>query len=225
MPGPRSTCTDRPPSGLIGALRRLHGDDRGLASMEFVLAAPVLLLLVVFLKHANLISLKRMDTVTEIRSAAFAEAHGLFCTTDFERLVPMPQILPDPLPAGWGPERLTCSSRQSHQGGGSPKRTFVWDDLKKIAKDKNASSDITRDQRSQKPMLVTAKATRIYRYADGALIRSNRWGDEFTVGDSTLFASTNDVTRRGWDKVLRQEIRGVASKSGDLFDGVFPGAK
>lgn len=232
MPGPASTRIEG------GILRRLHRDDRGLASMEFILAAPVILLVVVFIRHANLISTEKIDTMREMRNAAFAEANGLLCTRDFTRLVPVPNLIPDALPAGLGPERITCSSRPSHEGGGDPKRTFVWKDLNDKARGAGASENIAGKLADEKPNLVTAKATRLYEFMGHPRFSFApttpapfRWSDRFTVDDATLFGSnkdiagTNDVTRRGYDPVLRQEIRRVASGAGSLFDGIFPGAR
>ncbi len=204
---------------------RLHRDRRGLASMEFILAAPVILLIVIFVKHANLLSSRKIDTMREMRNAAFAEANGLTCVSDFSQAFPLPlPALPDFLPAGQGPERLTCSSKPSHEGGGDPKRTFVWDDID--GKAKNVTSSLAGKLREEKPKLVTASATRVYKFSAAQNLKPFRWGDSFTVDDSTLFSSANnDTTRRGYDPTLRKAIRDVASGAGDLFDGVFPGAK
>jgi hypothetical protein len=129
---------------------RLHRDRRGLASMEFILAAPVILLIVIFVKHANLLSSRKIDTMREMRNAAFAEANGLTCVSDFSQAFPLPlPALPDFLPAGQGPERLTCSSKPSHEGGGDPKRTFVWDDID--GKAKNVTSSLAGKLREEKP--------------------------------------------------------------------------
>lgn len=64
MPGLPSTHT-KPMGGLPGRglLMRLHRDRRGLASIEFVLAAPVILLIVIFVIHANKISTKKVGTM------------------------------------------------------------------------------------------------------------------------------------------------------------------
>lgn len=224
MPGPSSTHTETPAQGG-GILLRLHRDKRGLASMEFILAAPVILLIVLFVKHANLISTRKIDTMREMRNAAFAEANGLSCTSDFSQSFPnlVPQI-PDFQQPGDGPERLTCSSKPSNEGGGDPKRTFVWDDINDKAK--SVTNDLAGKLKDEKPKLVTASATRIYKFSAEQRLKPFRWGDTFTVDDATLFASANnDTTRRGYDPTLRAAIRDVASGAGDLFDGVFPGAK
>lgn len=204
---------------------RLHRDPRGLASIEFILAAPVILLIVMFIKHANLLSTRKIDTMREIRNAAFAEAHGLTCVSDFSRAIPLPvPPVPDTQPAGEGPERVTCSSRPAHEGGGNRNRTFVWDDVNEKAK--SVTGNIAGKLTEEKPKLVTASATRIYKFSAKHKLNPFRWGDSFTVEDSTLFASANDdTTRRGYDPTLREAIRGVASGAGELFDGIFPGAK
>ena len=222
MPGLPSAHIDAAPRG--GILMRLHRDRRGLASIEFILAAPVILLIVMTVKQSNLISTRKIDTMREMRNAAFAEANGLSCTSDFSKAfpLPLPQI-PNVLPPGLGPERITCASKPSHEGGGNPKRSFVWDDVN--SKAKNVTGNLAGKLAEEKPKLVTASATRAYRYSSNQLVKPFRWGDTFTVDDATLFASTNDRTRRGYDPTLRQAIRGVASGAGDLFDGIFPGAK
>ncbi|MBB6487050.1 hypothetical protein GGD46_004350 [Rhizobium lusitanum] len=203
---------------------RLHRDGRGLASIEFILSAPVILLIVIAVRQANLLSVRRIDTMREVRSAAFAEASGLTCTSDFSQTIPIPiPQIASALPAGQGPERTTCSSQPSNGGGGDPSRTFVWDDVNKKAK--SVSDNLAGDLANEKPTLVTATATRVYRYSTNPLTKPFRWTDRFTVDDSTLFASTNDTTRRGYDPTLRKSIRNVASGAGDLFDGIFPGAK
>ena len=125
---------------------------------------------------------------------------------------------------------MNCSRAPSHEGDGDPQRTFVWDDVQNTIKsDGRDFGDIVGDLANEKPQLVTATADRIYKFRDSDdldTIRSLRWKDAFTVDDSTLFAShNNDTTGRGYDPTLRREIRDVASDSGDLFDGVFPGAK
>jgi hypothetical protein len=204
---------------------RLHRDKRGLASIEFVLAAPVILLIVIFMIHANRISTKKVGTMLAMRNAAFAEANGLDCTSDFSNVFPTPA-----LPALPGGDAMNCSRTPSHEGDGDPQRTFVWDDVQNTIKsDGRDFGDIVGDLANEKPQLVTATADRIYKFRDSDdldTIRSIRWKDAFTVDDSTLFAShNNDTTRRGYDPTLRREIRDVASDSGDLFDGVFPGAK
>ncbi|MBY3512414.1 pilus assembly protein [Rhizobium laguerreae] len=226
MPGLPSTHTE-PMSGPPGRglLMRLHRDRRGLASIEFVLAAPVILLIVIFVIHANKISTKKVGTMVAMRNAAFAEANGLSCTSDFSNVFPIPA-----LPALPGREAMSCSRTPSHEGGGDPQRTFVWDDVQNTWKsDGRDFGDMVGDLANEKPQLVTATADRVYKFRDSDdldTIRSLRWKDAFTVDDSTLFAShNNDTTRRGYDPTLRREIRGVASDSGDLFDGVFPGAK
>ncbi|MBX4867178.1 TadE/TadG family type IV pilus assembly protein [Rhizobium bangladeshense] len=226
MPGLLSTRTEQAgaaPAG--GLLMRLHRDRRGLASIEFVLAAPVILLIVIFVIHANKISTKKVATMLAMRNAAFAEATGLNCTTDFSNSFPIP-----PLPALPGRDAMNCSRTPSHEGGGDPQRTFVWDDVQNTLKsDGRDFGDIVGDLANEKPQLVTATADRVYKFRDSDdldTIRSIRWKDAFTVDDSTLFAShNNDTTSRGYDPTLRREIRDVASDSGDLFDGVFPGAK
>ncbi|MBB3165513.1 pilus assembly protein [Rhizobium laguerreae] len=226
MPGLPSTHTepmDGPPGR--GLLMRLHRDRRGLASIEFVLAAPVILLIVIFVIHANKISTKKVGTMVAMRNAAFAEANGLSCTSDFSNVFPIPA-----LPALPGRDAMSCSRTPSHEGGGDPQRTFVWDDVQKTWKsDGRDFGDMVGDLANEKPQLVTATADRVYKFRDSDdldTIRSLRWKDAFTVDDSTLFAShNNDTTRRGYDPTLRREIRGVADDSGDLFDGVFPGAK
>ncbi|MBY5780340.1 TadE/TadG family type IV pilus assembly protein [Rhizobium leguminosarum] len=226
MPGLPSTHTE-PMSGLPGRglLMRLHRDRRGLASIEFVLAAPVILLIVIFVIHANKISTKKVGTMVAMRNAAFAEANGLDCTSDFSNVFPIPA-----LPALPGRDAMSCSRTPSHEGGGDPQRTFVWDDVQNtLESDGRQFGDMVGDLANEKPQLVTATADRVYKFRDSDdldTIRSIRWKDAFTVDDSTLFAShNNDTTRRGYDPTLRREIRGVASDSGDLFDGVFPGAK
>lgn len=223
MPGRSSIRTERMPDA--GILMRLHADRRGLASMEFVLAAPVILLIVIFVKHANLLSTRKIDTMREIRNAAFAEANGLTCVPDFSRTIPnLVLAVPDMFPAGDGPERLTCSSKPSHEGSGDRKRTFVWDDVDDKAK--SVTSSIAGKLAQEKPRLVTASATRVYKFSAAQNLAPFRWGDTFTVDDATLFVSANnDTTRRGYDPTLRDSIRGVASGAGELFDGIFPGAK
>ncbi|EJZ19350.1 hypothetical protein RCCGEPOP_20787 [Rhizobium sp. Pop5] len=204
---------------------RLHRDRRGLASIEFVLAAPVILLIVIFVIHANRISTKKVATMLAMRNAAFAEANGLNCTSDFSNVFPIPA-----LPALPGGDAMNCSRTPSHEGDGDPQRTFVWDDVQNTLKSNGRDfGDMVGDLANEKPQLVTATADRVYKFRDSDdldTIRSIRWKDAFTVNDSTLFAShNNDTTRRGYDPTLRREIRDVASDSGDLFDGVFPGAK
>ncbi|WP_179612816.1 TadE/TadG family type IV pilus assembly protein [Rhizobium leguminosarum] len=226
MPGLPSTHTD--PAGLApagGLMMRLHRDRRGLASIEFVLAAPVILLIVIFMIHANRISTKKVGTMLAMRNAAFAEANGLDCTSDFSNVFPLPS-----LPALPGRDAMSCSRTPSHEGDGDPQRTFVWDDVQNTLKsDGRDFGDMVGDLANEKPQLVTATADRVYKFRDSDdldTIRSIRWKDAFTVDDATLFAShNNDTTRRGYDPTLRREIRDVADDSGDLFDGVFPGAK
>ncbi|MGO8081119.1 TadE/TadG family type IV pilus assembly protein [Rhizobium leguminosarum] len=225
MPGLPSTHTE-PKSGPPGRglLMRLHRDRRGLASIEFVLAAPVILLIVIFVIHANKISTKKVGTMVAMRNAAFAEANGLDCTSDFSNAFPIPA-----LPALPGRDTMSCSRTPSHEGGGDPQRTFVWDDVQNTLKNGRDFGDMVGDLANEKPQLVTATADRVYKFRDSDdldTIRSLRWKDAFTVDDSTLLAShNNDTTRRGYDPTLRREIRDVADDSGDLFDGVFPGAK
>ncbi|QKK34052.1 pilus assembly protein (plasmid) [Rhizobium indicum] len=226
MPGLPSTHTE-PMSGPPGRglLMRLHRDRRGLASIEFVLAAPVILLIVIFVIHANRISTKKVGTMLAMRNAAFAEANGLDCTSDFSNVFPIPA-----LPALPGRDAMSCSRTPSHEGGGDPQRTFVWDDVQNtLESDGRQFGDMVGDLANEKPQLVTATADRVYKFRDSDdldTIRSLRWKDAFTVDDSTLFAShNNDTTSRGYDPTLRREIRDVADDSGDLFDGVFPGAK
>ncbi|CAK03522.1 putative transmembrane protein (plasmid) [Rhizobium johnstonii 3841] len=203
---------------------RLHRDRRGLASIEFVLAAPVILLIVIFVIHANKISTKKVGTMLAMRNAAFAEANGLDCTSDFSNVFPIPA-----LPALPGRDAMSCSRTPSHEGGGDPQRTFVWDDVQNTLKNGRDFGDMVGDLANEKPQLVTATADRVYKFRDSDdldTIRSLRWKDAFTVDDSTLFAShNNDTTSRGYDPTLRREIRDVADDSGDLFDGVFPGAE
>ena len=226
MPGLPSTPTEPmggPPGR--GLLMRLHRDRRGLASIEFVLAAPVILLIVIFVIHANKISTKKVGTMVAMRNAAFAEANGLDCTSDFSNVFPIPT-----LPALPGGDAMSCARTPSHEGDGDPLRTFVWDDVQNTLKsDGRDFGDLVGDLANEKPQLVTATADRVYKFRDSDdldTIRSIRWKDAFTVDDATLFAShNNDTTRRGYDPTLRREIRDVASDSGDLFDGVFPGAK
>lgn len=226
MPGLPSTHTEHvggAPAG--GLLMRLHRDRRGLASIEFVLAAPVILLIVIFMIHANRISTKKVGTMLAMRNAAFAEANGLDCTSDFSNVFPIPS-----LPALPGSDAMSCSRTPSHEGDGDPQRTFVWDDVQNTLKsDGRDFGDMVGDLANEKPQLVTATADRVYKFRDSDdldTIRSIRWKDAFTVDDATLFAShNNDTTRRGYDPTLRREIRDVADDSGDLFDGVFPGAK
>ncbi|NYJ13808.1 hypothetical protein GGI64_004895 [Rhizobium leguminosarum] len=206
-------------------MMRLHRDRRGLASIEFVLAAPVILLIVIFMIHANRISTKKVGTMLAMRNAAFAEANGLDCTSDFSNVFPLPS-----LPALPGRDAMSCSRTPSHEGDGDPQRTFVWDDVQNTLKsDGRDFGDMVGDLANEKPQLVTATADRVYKFRDSDdldTIRSIRWKDAFTVDDATLFAShNNDTTRRGYDPTLRREIRDVADDSGDLFDGVFPGAK
>lgn len=226
MPGLPSTHTE-PMGGHPGRglLMRLHSDRRGLASIEFVLAAPVILLIVIFVIHANRISTKKVGTMLAMRNAAFAEANGLDCTSDFSNVFPIPA-----LPALPGRDAMSCSRTPSHEGDGDPQRTFVWDDVQNTLKsDGRDFGDMVGDLANEKPQLVTATADRVYKFRDSDdldTIRSLRWKDAFTVDDSTLFAShNNNTTRRGYDPTLRREIRDVADDSGDLFDGVFPGAK
>ncbi|MBY5851991.1 pilus assembly protein [Rhizobium leguminosarum] len=223
MPGLPSTHTE--PMGGRGLLMRLHRDRRGLASIEFVLAAPVILLIVIFVIHANKISTKKVGTMLAMRNAAFAEANGLDCTSDFSNVFPIPA-----LPALPGGDAINCSRTPSHEGDGDPQRTFVWDDVQNTLKsDGRDFGDMVGDLANEKPQLVTATADRVYKFRDSDdldTIRSLRWKDAFTVDDSTLFAShNNDTTSHGYDPTLRREIRDVADDSGDLFDGVFPGAK
>ncbi|NKL75102.1 TadE/TadG family type IV pilus assembly protein [Rhizobium leguminosarum] len=226
MPGLPSTHTEPmggPPGR--GLLMRIHRDKLGLASIEFVLAAPVILLIVIFVIHANKISTKKVGTMVAMRNAAFAEANGLDCTSDFSNVFPIPA-----LPALPGRDAMSCSRTPSHEGGGDPQRTFIWDDVQNTWKsDGRDFGDMVGDLANEKPQLVTATADRVYKFRDSDdldTIRSLRWKDAFTVDDATLFAShNNDTTRRGYDPTLRREIRGVADDSGDLFDGVFPGAK
>ncbi|MBY4590499.1 MULTISPECIES: TadE/TadG family type IV pilus assembly protein [Rhizobium] len=226
MPGLPSTHIETTGGALAGGLMmRLHRDSRGLASIEFVLAAPVILLIVIFMIHANRISTKKVGTMLAMRNAAFAEANGLDCTSDFSNVFPLPS-----LPALPGRDAMSCSRTPSHEGGGEPQRTFVWDDVQNTLKsDGRDFGDMVGDLANEKPQLVTATADRVYKFRDSDdldTIRSIRWKDAFTVDDATLFAShNNDTTRRGYDPTLRREIRDVADDSGDLFDGVFPGAK
>ncbi|PDT04891.1 hypothetical protein CO666_09195 [Rhizobium chutanense] len=222
MPGLPSTPTEARGSAPAGGLMmRLHRDRRGLASIEFVLAAPVILLIVIFMIHANRISTKKVGTMLAMRNAAFAEANGLNCTSDFSNVFPLP-ALP-------GRDAMSCSRTPSHEGDGDPQRSFVWDDVQNTLKsDGRDFGDMVGDLANEKPQLVTATADRVYKFRDSDdldTIRSLRWKDAFTVDDATLFAShNNDVTSRGYDPTLRREIRDVADDSGDLFDGVFPGA-
>ncbi|EJT06219.1 TadE family protein [Rhizobium sp. CCGE 510] len=223
LPSIRTETRGTAPAG--GLLMRLHRDRRGLASIEFVLAAPVILLIVIFMIHANRISTKKVDTMLAMRNAAFAEANGLDCTSDFSNVFPIPS-----LPALPGRDAMSCSRTPSHEGGGDPQRTFVWDDVQNTLKsDGRDFGDMVGDLANEKPQLVTATADRVYKFRDSDdldTIRSLRWKDAFTVDDATLFAShNNDTTSRGYDPTLRREIRDVADDSGDLFDGVFPGAK
>jgi hypothetical protein len=160
-----------------------------------------------------------------MRNAAFAEANGLDCTSDFSNVFPIPA-----LPALPGGDAINCSRTPSHEGDGDPQRTFVWDDVQNTLKsDGRDFGDMVGDLANEKPQLVTATADRVYKFRDSDdldTIRSLRWKDAFTVDDSTLFAShNNDTTSHGYDPTLRREIRDVADDSGDLFDGVFPGAK
>ncbi|TBA73725.1 TadE/TadG family type IV pilus assembly protein [Rhizobium ruizarguesonis] len=223
LPSTRTEPTGGPPGR--GLLMRLHRDRRGLASIEFVLAAPVILLIVIFVIHANKISTRKVGTMLAMRNAAFAEANGLDCTSDFSNVFPIPA-----LPALPGGDAINCSRTPSHEGDGDPQRTFVWDDVQNTLKsDGRDFGDMVGDLANEKPQLVTATADRVYKFRDSDdldTIRSLRWKDAFTVDDSTLFAShNNDTTSHGYDPTLRREIRDVADDSGDLFDGVFPGAK
>ncbi len=226
MPGLTSIHTEHAAGAPAGGLMmRLHRDKRGLASIEFVLAAPVILLIVIFVIHANRISTKKVGTMLAMRNAAFAEANGLDCTSDFSNVFPIPA-----LPALPGRDAMSCSRTPSHEGGGEPQRSFVWDDVQNTLKsDGRDFGDMVGDLANEKPQLVTATADRVYKFRDSEdldTIRSLRWKDAFTVDDATLFAShNNETTRRGYDPTLRREIRDVADDSGDLFDGVFPGAK
>ncbi|ARQ12797.1 hypothetical protein NXC12_PC00157 (plasmid) [Rhizobium etli] len=226
MPGLPSTHTEHAGNAPAGGfMMRLHRDRRGLASIEFVLAAPVILLIVIFVIHANKISTKKVATMLAMRNSAFAEASGLNCTSDFSKVFPIPA-----LPALPGGDAINCSRTPSHEGDGDPQRTFVWDDVQNTLKSNGRDfGDVVGELADEKPQLVTATADRVYKFRDSDdldTIRSIRWKDAFTVDDSTLFIShNNDTTRRGYDPTLRREIRDVASDSGDLFDGVFPGAK
>lgn len=109
MPGLPSTHTEPmggPPGR--GLLMRLHRDRRGLASIEFVLAAPVILLIVIFVIHANKISTKKVGTMLAMRNAAFAEANGLDCTSDFSNVFPIPAL---PAPPGATPSTARAHHR------------------------------------------------------------------------------------------------------------------
>lgn len=207
-------------------LGRLHHDRSGLASIEFVLAAPVILLLVFFVIHANRLSTQKIDTMREMRNAAFAQADGLLCTTDFSKALPTPK-----LPQPGAKNSLSCSTKPSTEGGGQPSRTNIWEDMNLIARREEASHDLAGQLADEKPNLVTASAERTYsftgtpKFSWAPAPRPFKWSDRFTVDDTTLFASTKDVTRRGYDPTLRKAIRDVASGAGDLFDGIFPGAR
>lgn len=224
MPGKPSTPTE---AGVLARMRRfarrLERDERGLASMEFILAAPIILLIVLFVKHGNQLMTKKVDTVTQIRNAAFAEANGMECTSDMTRMFPdFVPALPISVARLTGKDAIACSSERSDKAKGDPRRTFVWDDLKREGAD--ASSDIARDLRKEEPMLVTAEAARIYRFGARENLTPFRWDDSFTVGDATLFSSASAPSKYGYDKVLRDEIRDAAPKAGDLYDGIFKGA-
>ncbi|KAB1122704.1 TadE/TadG family type IV pilus assembly protein [Neorhizobium galegae] len=209
-------------AGKGGILMRLHRDRRGLASVEFVLAAPVILLIVLAVKQANIVSVKRMDTMREMRNAAFAEASGLDCITTFNSLFPIPAL---PALPGQDQDSLTCDSRPSHEVDGEPQRTSIWDDVNRVASDADATANIAGDLAEEKPRLIIASATRVHKFSSRKEIKPIRWNDNFVVDDQTLFTSNdNDRTRRGYDPTLQQEVRGVSDGAGDLFDGLFPGA-
>lgn len=208
--------------GLSGLVRRLDRDERGLASMEFILSAPIILLIVLFVKHGNLLMTKKIETVTAVRNAAFAEANGMKCTSDMRQSFPTMFNLPIAAAEATGQDAINCSSERSDKASGEPRRTFIWDDLKPEGAD--AAPDIARDLRKVEPMLVTAKAVRIYKFGVRENLRPFRWGDSFTVGDATLFSSASAPSKYGYDKVLRDEIRGAAPDAGDLYDGIFKGA-
>jgi hypothetical protein len=208
-----------------GILHRLHRDTRGLASIEFVLSAPVILFIVLFVGHANKLSVKKMDTMHQMRSAAFAKANGLSCSPDFSSVVPLPDLSLPAIPgAPITSDSLSCEQRASHEGEGADGRTLIWDDVKTIASEKNASEDLPGELRNEVPQLVTAQAGRIYRFAKRERVTPFTWRDTFTVDDATLFVSDKDVTQRGYDPTLRRAIDEVSSGAGDLFDGIFPGA-
>lgn len=220
---PLSPPIEQPPGR--GILRRLHRDTRGLASTEFVLSAPVIVLIAVFLGHANKISVKRIDTMREVRTAAFAKANGLNCTADMSiaRLVEVPAVQPLPGTPITG-DGIECEMRAAHEGAGEDGRSSIWDDMNAIAKDKGATSDLAGELADEQPQLVTAHAARLYRYNKRAWLKPHTWRDSFTVDDSTLFVSDKEVTQRGYDPTLREAVAGASDGAGELFDGIFPGA-
>lgn len=137
MPGRPPMRTDG--SGWLLSLsafaRRLDRDERGLASMEFVLSAPIILLIVLFVKHGNLLMTKKIDTVTAVRNAAFAEANGMRCTSDMRQSFPTVFNLPIQAAEATGQDTINCSSERSDKASGEPRRTFIWDDLKREGAD------------------------------------------------------------------------------------------
>src|ERR1043165_7192723 len=119
-------------------IRRLHRCERGLASMEFVLGLPVMLLMVLALQHAHMLVRSRQEMVVGTRSAAWNEARNGACVAAMELAVgarrfaqataPRCQTVNDANPGGadafwseaeraasWSRGRLTADVRGAEQ--------------------------------------------------------------------------------------------------------------
>lgn len=183
-------------------LGRLAHCERGVASIEFMLAIPPLFLMVVLFKFAGYLGVERQLLAIEVRSAAWAESRGGKCGGFFSD--------------------ITCTTTTMNGDGSEDGSRNIWDQIDAVA-----GFEITQDVRQARyPAYVTAKADRPSVLTHPWITYGTRLKEEFTVGNNAYFGLSEDAIRPGYDNVLRKQIRDLSDGgTGELYDGVFPGAK
>ncbi len=184
-------------------LARLHRCERGvIASAEFILVAPLFLLMLVLLWDLGMLQTAKVNLVATTRTAAFVKAHFDRCDT-FRH----------------GQEALLKkATREEPRCATTPWRETprFWSDL-----DRAGGQSLVRDvRRAEVPDVITARQKVAFRFHAALDYGTMTLPDKFTAMERVVWKSDDPALTTGYDRVLYERLSRIGHLI-DLFPNVF----
>ncbi len=193
---------------MLTRIRRLHAENSGLASVEFILSIPVFLVMLVVIMDLGKIRTGVLHSVVSARNSAWAESLGGACMYFDE----MPEFVDEAttlVPA-------RCSKRALAEAGSN-----FWSDL-----DRAGGQRLTGTvSGAQSPEMIEASVTMMFEPHDWPEMVVAPADYSFSMVSRKTFMHTQDALRVGYDNEMQARFREGTGQLMDLFPNVFPGAR
>lgn len=189
-------------------IRRLHADTSGLATVEFILAIPVFLILLLVLMDLGRHRTAMLHGTIAARNVAWAESQGGICLF-FDEL---PDFVADAstlVPTG-------CSRETNYASGDE-----FWEGLDR------AGGERLTETTSRTPSPAMVKGTTMLLFTPHEWTRMT-YGPamfEFSMFSHETFRHDAENLEVGYDRELYERLASGAGSLMDLFPNVLPGAR